>query len=103
MELADIAQQIERLNHNMKAQLGQLAGDISQLKQDIARQASSQQSSGGAFGIGQSLERAGYNMSISVTAFGEKIKLAFIWGAAILGTSVATVLILMWLILKDYV
>jgi len=114
MENIEIAQQVERHAQHQKAMLSQLIADVaaakaalssistdlSSLKQEASRQASAS-TNGSGFGIGQSLERAGYNLSVSVTSFGKQLKEAALWGALVFGTSVSVILTLMYIILRE--
>lgn len=98
MELFELAQRLDTFAQQQKTAISQVASDIARLKYDISNQAASPQQA-----MGVSVERACYNLSLSINNLGDKLKLAAIWAAVILGSSAATILTLMWIILKDAV
>ena len=96
MEISDIAQQVDSVVRTIRADMSRIQNDIGRLQHSIQQQSSQQP---GYNHMGQSLERAGYNLSLSITNLGTQIKLAFLWGMCILGTVVGTLIAVLLAIL----
>ena len=104
MELQDLAQLIINSSAGTRADIVKLQGDLAAVRQEISNLKQMQQSSGGNIGfngLGQSLERTGYNLSISVNSFAKEFKLALIWGSCIFGVSTGTVITILLVILLN--
>ena len=103
MELQDLAQLIINSSAGTRADVVKLQGDLAAVRQEIGNMKQLNTSGGvnGFNGLGQSLERTGYNLSISVNSFAKEFKLALIWGSCIFGVSTGTVITILLVILLN--
>ena len=74
MELFDLARTIEQSNQTTRSELGQIRQEMQRLTA----------SAGQTSPANLSLERAAFNIAMSMKEAAEKLKLALIWAAAIL-------------------
>ena len=90
MELLDLSQQLSDLRQGLRSDMNKVQSDISRLQQTVQQQQANVASVPNA--LGTSIERTGYNLSVSLTSFGAQLKLAFLWGMCIFGAVVGTVM-----------
>jgi ElaB/YqjD/DUF883 family membrane-anchored ribosome-binding protein len=100
MELVDLASLVDRQAQLLKVEIAKIGTEVAQIRPEISRlSVQNSNNAGGSFSVGQSMERAAYNLSLSITAFGEKFKQALIWTGVAFGVSLGVIMTLLLIVL----